>query len=174
MPLLKGKENIGHNVKEMEAHGHSKAQSVAAALRTALDRTVAAFRGADESEVERERAHGKLTEKERETASPHVAHREGMPATAFLEGAEHKYPVKVERNGRWEYDRDLLLAAQREATMHGHADLAARARSIRTGMSGDNGGMVTAPSGGIPAGRTMRASEDGSFSVNDAWTGRRA
>lgn len=38
MPLRAGKESIGRNVKEMEATGHSKASSVAAALRTALDR----------------------------------------------------------------------------------------------------------------------------------------
>lgn len=35
MPLLKGKKNIGHNIKEMEQAGHSKAQSIAAALNTA-------------------------------------------------------------------------------------------------------------------------------------------
>lgn len=37
MPLLPGKNEIGHNVKEMEAAGHSHAQSVAAALREAYD-----------------------------------------------------------------------------------------------------------------------------------------
>lgn len=35
MPLLKGKSNVGHNVEEMEAHGHPRAQALAAALRTA-------------------------------------------------------------------------------------------------------------------------------------------
>lgn len=35
MPLLKGKENIGHNITEMEAAGHSKKQAIAAALHTA-------------------------------------------------------------------------------------------------------------------------------------------
>lgn len=35
MPLLKGKSEIGHNVKEMEAAGHPKKQAVAAALREA-------------------------------------------------------------------------------------------------------------------------------------------
>ena len=35
MPLLPGKENIGHNVREMEAAGHKPSQAVAAALRTA-------------------------------------------------------------------------------------------------------------------------------------------
>lgn len=35
MPLKPGKKNIGSNIKEMEASGHSKKQSVAAALNTA-------------------------------------------------------------------------------------------------------------------------------------------
>ena len=35
MPLLRGKAEIGHNVKEMEAAGHPGAHAVAAALRTA-------------------------------------------------------------------------------------------------------------------------------------------
>jgi hypothetical protein len=47
MPLLPGKENIGHNVKEMENAGHSKDQSVAAALHEAYDK------GHDQRESER-------------------------------------------------------------------------------------------------------------------------
>jgi hypothetical protein len=35
MPLLKGKSEIGHNIKEMEESGHPHNQAVAAALRTA-------------------------------------------------------------------------------------------------------------------------------------------
>ena len=35
MPLKPGKKNIGRNIKEMEASGHSKAQSVAASLNEA-------------------------------------------------------------------------------------------------------------------------------------------
>jgi len=35
MPLLKGKSEVGHNIAEMEAAGHPRAQAVAAALRTA-------------------------------------------------------------------------------------------------------------------------------------------
>lgn len=35
MPLLKGKENIGHNIKVEEEHGKPKAQATAIALRTA-------------------------------------------------------------------------------------------------------------------------------------------
>lgn len=84
-----------------------------------------------ESEEERQRAAGALTEKERATASPHVEHRRDMPESAFLEPRERKYPVKTESSGSWHYDRDLLLAAEREAEMHGHKDLAARAKEIR-------------------------------------------
>lgn len=35
MPLLKGKKNIGHNIKEMEASGHPKNQAIAASLNEA-------------------------------------------------------------------------------------------------------------------------------------------
>lgn len=35
MPLLKGKKNIGHNIREMEKAGHPHKQAVAAALHTA-------------------------------------------------------------------------------------------------------------------------------------------
>ena len=37
MPLLPGKENIGHNISEMEKAGHPHDQSVAAALHEAYD-----------------------------------------------------------------------------------------------------------------------------------------
>ena len=35
MPLLPGKKNVGHNIEEMEAHGHDREQSIAAALNVA-------------------------------------------------------------------------------------------------------------------------------------------
>lgn len=35
MPLKPGKKNIGRNIKEMEASGHSKDQSIAASLNEA-------------------------------------------------------------------------------------------------------------------------------------------
>lgn len=38
MPLLAGKKNIGHNVKEMESHSHPRDQSIAAALNVARKR----------------------------------------------------------------------------------------------------------------------------------------
>jgi len=38
MPLLPGKRNIGHNVSEMEMHGHPRDQAIAAALNVARKR----------------------------------------------------------------------------------------------------------------------------------------
>jgi hypothetical protein len=35
MPLLKGKENIGHNIKEEEKSGKKKSQAIAIALNVA-------------------------------------------------------------------------------------------------------------------------------------------
>ena len=35
MPLLPGKKNVGHNIKEMVKAGHSIKQSIAASLRKA-------------------------------------------------------------------------------------------------------------------------------------------
>ncbi len=79
-----------------------------------------------------ERKDGALTERERESAGRESsAHRQAEPEDVFLLPGERKYPVKVERDGKWTYDRGLLLAAAREARMHGHSDLADRADAIR-------------------------------------------
>ena len=75
--------------------------------------------------------HGKLNEQERAEANRNHGEREDQPADAFLEPEQRKYPVKVKRDGAWHYDRDLLLAAAREARMHGHEELAERADTIR-------------------------------------------
>ncbi len=85
----------------------------------------------DESPEELARTRGTLTEAERAAASQHVQHREDMPEGAFLEPASRKYPVKTKRDGAWHYDRDLLLAAEREALMHEHPAIAERAKAIR-------------------------------------------
>lgn len=58
-------------------------------------------------------------------------HREDMPADAFLLGAERKYPVKVKRDGKWEYSPELLEAAAARARMQGRDDLAKHADDIR-------------------------------------------
>ncbi len=57
-------------------------------------------------------------------------HRQDMPADAFLEGAERKYPVKTRVGGRWVYSRKLLQAAAARARMQGRDDLASRAAAI--------------------------------------------
>lgn len=76
-------------------------------------------------------AHGKLNEPEQAEAARNHYEREEMPSGSFLQEEARKYPVKVKRDGEWKYDRDLLLAAEREANMHGHSEIAARAKSIR-------------------------------------------
>jgi hypothetical protein len=57
-------------------------------------------------------------------------HRQDMPADAFLEGAERKYPVKTRVSGKWVYSRKLLQAAAARARMQGRDDLASRATAI--------------------------------------------
>jgi hypothetical protein len=58
-------------------------------------------------------------------------HREDMPADAFLEGAERKFPVKTRgKDGKWAYSPKLLQAAAARARMQGRDDLASRATAI--------------------------------------------
>jgi len=76
-------------------------------------------------------ARGKLNEKERAEAGRNHGKREEMPGHVFLEPEQRKYPVKDKTNGEWVYSRDLLLAAAREARMHGHEGLAKRADALR-------------------------------------------
>lgn len=52
-------------------------------------------------------------------------------ANVFLEPASRKYPVKEKEGGEWKWSRKLLLAAAREARMHGDELLAKRADEIR-------------------------------------------
>jgi hypothetical protein len=87
--------------------------------------------GLDASAEEIAKAHGKLNKQEKATASPNKEHREEMPESAFLEPERRKYPVKVKRDGKWHYSRNLLLAAERRAIMNGHHDIAKRAKEIR-------------------------------------------
>ncbi len=85
----------------------------------------------DESAEAKARHEGALNEKETAMASEHVEHREDTPASVFLMPAARKYPVKTKQDGEYKYDRGLLLAAAREARMHGHGALADRADAIR-------------------------------------------
>lgn len=85
----------------------------------------------DESEETKERHEGKLSEREESAANPHVEARADKPKSIYLLPVEEKYPVKEKQGGEWKYTRNLLLAAAREARMHGRTDLARRADAIR-------------------------------------------
>ena len=77
-------------------------------------------------------AAGKLSPSlEKQIGTEGSAHREEMPANVFLEPASRKYPVKEKEGGEWKWSRKLLLAAAREARMHGDELLAKRADEIR-------------------------------------------
>jgi len=125
MPLEQGssREAMSHNIREMVKAGHSQKQAVAAAYR----------------EAGKDAPSGKLNEKEEGEANKSHGEREEQPSDVFLEPGARKYPVKTKQGGSWKYDRDLLLAAAREARMHGHEDLARRADAIRAKEFGGNG-----------------------------------
>jgi len=114
--------------------GEKKMDRMDAALDAAdeLARRADAMSRGDESEQTKERHEGKLSQTERkkigETGS---SKREDMPRSVFLKPSERKYPVKEKRDGVWEYDRELLLAAARRARMEGDDDLAREADKIR-------------------------------------------
>ena len=81
-----------------------------------------------ESAETKERHEGKLSERTRgEIGTVGSKKRQELSEGDFLEPASKKYPVK--KDGK--YDRNLLLAAAREARMHGRDDLAKRADAIR-------------------------------------------
>src|SRR6185312_7301489 len=125
MPLKKGSNEatVSSNIAEMVKAGHPQKQAIAAAYR----------------EAGKDAPSGKLNEKEESEANKSHGAREDQPSDVFLEPESRKYPVKTEQGGSWKYDRDLLLAAAREARMHGHEDLARRADAIRAKEFGGNG-----------------------------------
>lgn len=151
MPLEQGssQKTISANIAELIRSGHDPKQAEAIAYREAgkddaakdmsqtdwkgLVRGFLKWVGEEEDEPghSEDDASGKLNEQERAEADRDHKSREDMPASAFLEGASRKYPVKEKKDGTWVYSRDLLLAAAREARMHGHEDLAKRADTIR-------------------------------------------
>jgi hypothetical protein len=74
-----------------------------------------------------ETKHGKLSKGIRSM----ISNRDAMPSSAFLLPGEKKYPVKVkDSRGRWVYDANMLLAAERRAITQGRADIAHRAHSL--------------------------------------------
>ncbi len=90
--------------------------------------------GAKDAKAKDESANaaGKLSPSlEKQIGTEGSAHREEMPANVFLEPASRKYPVKEKEGGEWKWSRKLLLAAAREARMHGDELLAKRADEIR-------------------------------------------
>ena len=74
--------------------------------------------------------------------------RKEQPEDTFLEPGERKYPVK--ENGK--YSHKLLIAAAREARMHGKSEIAAKADKLRAenfGGAKDGGpGSGPRPGGG--------------------------
>lgn len=90
----------------------------------------------------------KLSNKTEEEIAPDKC--DDMPRSAFLRPSERKYPVKSEKDGAWCYDHKLLVAAAREARMHGDEDLANEADKLRekefAGRS--DGGPGSGPQGG--------------------------
>lgn len=155
MPLRKGngEADISANIAELVRAGHPQKQAEAIAYRVAGKDCAALDMSSEEwngllgnlirffGEEMREPEHqgndaedpsGKLSNTTRkEIGREGSEHREEEPEGVFLEPKERKYPVKVKRDGEYKYDRNLLLAAAREARMHGHEDLAKRADEIR-------------------------------------------
>ena len=84
------------------------------------------------TEKGKENARGKFGERLEEEASyAGSPKRKEEPESIFLMPGSRKYPVKTKVEGKWVYNRKLLLAAAREARMHGHDDLASKADRIR-------------------------------------------
>ena len=83
MPLLPGKKNIGHNIEEMEAHGHPRDQSIAAALNTARQH----------------REHGGLNL----LKIPHVKPKKLKAPHAFAHTKHHTGPIHSSVAGRTDH-----------------------------------------------------------------------
>jgi 8-oxo-dGTP pyrophosphatase MutT (NUDIX family) len=175
MPLESGSSSavIGRNIAELMKAGKPRAQAAAIAYRKAgetgaNDMSPQDWRGLlhglleffTEESKEPEHASdvrdpsGAMTEAERAEAGRNAKSRAEMPEGVFLAPAERKYPVKEKRDGEWAYSRNLLLAAAREARMHGHEDLARQADKIRQGMTNDGsahaaGTIYAAPDGDV-------------------------
>lgn len=58
---------------------------------------------------------------------PSDKERSGMPASAFLDTKNKKYPYKVKRNGKWQPSRAGLIAAKSRAAQQHKANLVAKA-----------------------------------------------
>ena len=136
MPLASGasQRTISRNIEIERRAGKPEQQAIAIAENNAR-----------KTAKDEENAHGKLSEAEREEASRSHGEREEQPSHIFLEPGARKYPVKDRQDGEWKYSRDLLLAAAREARMHGHEDLASRADEIREREFGEGAKDCSSP-----------------------------
>lgn len=72
---------------------------------------------------------GKLSQTTRKNIRK--SNRDDMPSHVFLRPSDKAYPVKEkDKNGRWVYSLNLLLAAQKRATMNGDKAIAAKAKAL--------------------------------------------
>ena len=94
MPLLKGKSHIGSNISEMESAGHSREQSIAAALNVARHH----------------RAHG--------GASMHSAKIHSGPIHSSVAGRTDHLPMHVE-SGSYVIPADIISASGEGNTIAG-------------------------------------------------------
>ena len=78
---------------------------------------------------------GKLSKSIREQ----ISDREDMPKSAFLVPSEKKYPVKKEdpKTGKWVYDVNMVLAAERRAILNKDTAIASKAKALRKKLTGE-------------------------------------
>lgn len=71
---------------------------------------------------------GELSETAREDIAE--SKREDMPAKAFLDRDNKRYPVMRQVDGRWRWDCNLIRAAERRARLNGDSAIEAKARDL--------------------------------------------
>lgn len=71
---------------------------------------------------------GELSEAAREDIAE--SKREDMPAKAFLDRDNRRYPVMRRADGQWRWDCNLIRAAERRARLNGDAAIEAKARDL--------------------------------------------
>ena len=64
--------------------------------------------------------------------------REAMPASAFLNSKEKKYPYKVKREGKWVVSKSGLRAAISRAAQQGDTSIENRARRMYQRLFGSS------------------------------------
>ena len=62
-----------------------------------------------------------------EWTGPSDKERKNMPASAFLDSKNKKYPYKTKRNGEWKPSRSGLIAAKSRAAQQHKPSLVAKA-----------------------------------------------